>query len=148
MSNEVGLYGRANLIAFLRGCAQAADDNQLGVDQGRLLVNGDLMRQAADLLAHPRKLDEVKPPLRLPHGETRWVWAIENPDARCLIKVIQVQFDEGRWWVTAKHLPEVRGRDVGKSRNTLSHFWKMVTPVDGRIADLSNPISESQFGKV
>lgn len=35
-------------MRFLRGCAQAADEDELGVMQGRLLVNGDLMREAAD----------------------------------------------------------------------------------------------------
>jgi hypothetical protein len=36
------------LISFLRGCAEAADRGELGVNLGRLLVNGDLMREAAD----------------------------------------------------------------------------------------------------
>lgn len=36
------------LIRFLRGCADAADKKQLHVDLGLLLVNGDLMREAAD----------------------------------------------------------------------------------------------------
>jgi hypothetical protein len=36
------------LIRFLRGCATAADTGQLGVHLGRLMVNGDLMREAAD----------------------------------------------------------------------------------------------------
>lgn len=36
------------LIRFLRGCAEAADRDELGVMQGRLLVNGDLIREAAD----------------------------------------------------------------------------------------------------
>lgn len=36
------------LIRFLRGCAQAADMGELDVDRARLLVNGDLMREAAD----------------------------------------------------------------------------------------------------
>lgn len=36
------------LISFLRGCASAADNGQLGVELGRLMVNGDLMREAAD----------------------------------------------------------------------------------------------------
>lgn len=36
------------LIRFLRGCAEAADNGQLGVDQDQLLVNGQLMREAAD----------------------------------------------------------------------------------------------------
>lgn len=35
-------------MRFLRGCAQAADEGELGVMQGRLLVNGDLMREAAN----------------------------------------------------------------------------------------------------
>src|SRR5436853_605963 len=34
-----------------RGCADAADKGELGVDQQQLLVNGDLMREAADELA-------------------------------------------------------------------------------------------------
>ena len=38
----------AYLIRFLRGCAIAADENDLGLDVGRLMVNGDLMREAAD----------------------------------------------------------------------------------------------------
>lgn len=38
------------LIRFLRGCAQAADEGHLGVSLGELLVNGDLMREAADEL--------------------------------------------------------------------------------------------------
>lgn len=36
------------LISFLRACADAADKKQLHVDLGRLLVNGDLMKEAAD----------------------------------------------------------------------------------------------------
>lgn len=36
------------LILFLRGCAEAADQGQLGVEMSKLLVNGDLMREAAD----------------------------------------------------------------------------------------------------
>lgn len=35
-------------MRFLRGCAQAADEDELGVMQGRLLVNGELMREAAE----------------------------------------------------------------------------------------------------
>lgn len=36
------------LIAFLRGCASAADEGELGVEQCQLLLNGDLMREAAE----------------------------------------------------------------------------------------------------
>lgn len=36
------------LLSFLRGCAHAADEGLLGVDQGHLLVNGELMHEAAD----------------------------------------------------------------------------------------------------
>jgi hypothetical protein len=45
------------LINFLRGCAEAADTKQLHVDLGRLLVNGDLMREAADEfeVLHPKE---------------------------------------------------------------------------------------------
>src|SRR4051794_31273234 len=39
---------REYLIRFLRGCAGAADDGQLGIDQARLLLNGKLMAEAAD----------------------------------------------------------------------------------------------------
>lgn len=36
------------LVRFLRGCAEAADRDELGVMQQRLLLNGELMREAAD----------------------------------------------------------------------------------------------------
>lgn len=36
------------LISFIRGCAMAADQGQLDVAGARLLVNGDLMHEAAD----------------------------------------------------------------------------------------------------
>lgn len=39
---------RKYLISFLRGCASAADEGQLHVDLGKLLINGQLMREAAD----------------------------------------------------------------------------------------------------
>jgi hypothetical protein len=39
---------REYLIRFLRGCAVAADKNELGVELGRLMINGELMREAAD----------------------------------------------------------------------------------------------------
>lgn len=38
------------LIAFLRASADAADEGQLGVEHAKLLVNGDLMREAAAAL--------------------------------------------------------------------------------------------------
>jgi hypothetical protein len=40
------------LLTFLRGCAVAADKGQLGVEHGRLMLNGDLMREAADVFEH------------------------------------------------------------------------------------------------
>lgn len=36
------------LVRFLRGCAVAADKGQLGIEHGKLMLNGDLMREAAD----------------------------------------------------------------------------------------------------
>lgn len=38
----------AYLIAFLRGIADAADKDELGVIQQRMMLNGDLMREAAE----------------------------------------------------------------------------------------------------
>lgn len=38
----------AYLISFLRGCAQAADAKEIGAVNDRLLLNGDLLREAAD----------------------------------------------------------------------------------------------------
>jgi hypothetical protein len=43
------MYSRqVYLVSFLRGCADAADRGELGTELGRLLINGDLMREAAD----------------------------------------------------------------------------------------------------
>lgn len=38
------------LVRFLRGCAIAADKGQLGIEHGKLMLNGDLMREAANEL--------------------------------------------------------------------------------------------------
>lgn len=49
MAREIGEERRQEyLISFLRGCAHAADEGQLQVEQDRLLINGDLMHEAAD----------------------------------------------------------------------------------------------------
>lgn len=52
---------RKYLVRFLRGCSGAADLGELGVQLGRLLVNGDLMREAADLLEESApKIDRLR----------------------------------------------------------------------------------------
>ena len=40
-------YPREQQIVFLRAIAQAADDGDLGVDLGKMMINGDLMREVA-----------------------------------------------------------------------------------------------------
>ncbi len=47
---------REYLILFLRGCAGAVDDGHVQLELGRLLVNGDLMREAAEEF---EKLNEI-----------------------------------------------------------------------------------------
>jgi hypothetical protein len=86
--------------------------------------------------------------LRLPHNNTRWVWEIDKDHARCIVEVMEVRFNGEEWWVTTRHLPEVRGRDIGRAWNTLDRFWEAVTPIGGRRDDLSNPISEEQYRKM
>lgn len=87
------------------------------------------------------------PVLRLPHNGSQWVWEIDKDDARCLVKVVHSVFNGEEWWVKTHHLPEVRGRDIGTADVTLDHFWEVVTPVGGRIEDLSNPIDKKQYRK-
>ncbi len=50
---------REYLIRFLRGCADAADKNELHVDLSCLLVNGDLMREAADEFEKGNEFEKV-----------------------------------------------------------------------------------------
>lgn len=38
------------LISFLRACASAADEGNLGVEHGKLLANGELLRESAAAL--------------------------------------------------------------------------------------------------
>lgn len=52
---------REYLVRFLRGCASAADLDQIGAEMADdlrpLLVNGDLMREAADALEEMTRRD-------------------------------------------------------------------------------------------
>lgn len=50
----------AYLIKFLRGCADAADRGELGIGLRQVLLNGDLMREAADEFER-RVTDEAVP---------------------------------------------------------------------------------------
>lgn len=71
---------RQYLVRFLRGCAGAADDGQLGVDQGRLLVNGDLMREAADEFETLITSSPVKPLLGIKFTDSSGARIVLDPN--------------------------------------------------------------------
>lgn len=79
--------------------------------------------------------------LRLPHNGSRWVWEIDKVHAVALVEVKRVRFNGEEWWVTTRHLlvPD----DIGF--NELDRFWEAVTPIGGRLEDLSDPIDEGQY---
>lgn len=89
--------------------------------------------------------------LRLPHNNTRWVWEIEKSLARSLIEIVEVRWNGEEWWVKTRTLPtspdpsDPSNYDGKEYSNTLDRFWEAVTPVGGRLEDLSNPISEEQY---
>lgn len=81
------------------------------------------------------------PTLRLPHNGSRWVWEIDKEHARALLEVKEVRFNGERWWVTTYPLSEPDNLGL----NDLDRFWEAVTPIGGRVEDLSNPISQEQY---
>lgn len=88
---------------------------------------------------------------RLPNPNTRWVWEIDQPLARALIEVVKVQFNGEEWWVTTVTLPEAPTPMFGHveparmHENEVDRFWEAVTPVGGRIEDLSVRCSPEQY---
>jgi len=56
MSQDRQVY----LLHFLRGCATAADEDNLGVEVGRLMLNGQLMNEAADEFSRMKTALEPK----------------------------------------------------------------------------------------
>jgi len=78
---------------------------------------------------------------------------IEDDRARLLIEVDAVVFVNQKtgWVVYSKTLPEKPLAPSGLPREPTDHvaelddFWIGVTPVGGRLEDLSKPISEEQY---
>lgn len=80
-----------------------------------------------------RRVNSYDPNARLPKVGTWWVWEIDAPHARSLIKVVRVDWNGEEWWVFT-----TRGADPGDYfdmplANDLGRFWEAVTPVGGPI---------------
>lgn len=69
------------------------------------------------------------------------MWEIDKDHARELVEVRVVRFNGEEWWVTTRALSDPGGFGF----NDLDRFWEAVTPIGGRIEDLSNAISKEQY---
>jgi hypothetical protein len=103
----------------------------------------------------------TEPVLRLPHRNSRWVWEIDKDHARVLVEVIEVRFLGGEWGVHTRSLPDApdpmfngsfnsqpgRLSSPKEDWNDLDRFWEacLASPIGGRLDDLSNRISKSQY---
>lgn len=89
---------------------------------------------------------------RLPNPTTRWVWEIDSEYARVMVEVIKVEFNGEEWWVTTRSLPDSgplyfnsQPLSPKEFQNDLDRFWEAVTPIGGRLEDLSHEISPEQY---
>lgn len=90
--------------------------------------------------------------MRLPHEGSRWVWEIDDADQRNIIEVKEVRFNGEEWDVTTLTLPDAPIRSSLpqldppiEERHNLDRFWWHVTPIDGKLEDLSHEISPQQY---
>lgn len=84
---------------------------------------------------------------RLPNPHTVWLWGLDFTRARMLIEVIKVQFNGESWDAIFQTLPALTMEGGETFRVPMDKFWVHVTPVGGRIEDLSLPVDESQYIK-
>jgi hypothetical protein len=79
------------------------------------------------------KADSYNPNAPLPKPGTRWIWEINNPNARALVQVEEVTWNGEEWWVTTSTLlPRTESSPPGAESlayNDLSRFWEACIPV-------------------
>jgi hypothetical protein len=86
---------------------------------------------------------------RIPVIGSRWVWEIDQERGRALIEVLEVFWNGEEWWVRTRTLPEAPIpmlaplTDTQDHLNELDRFWEAVTPVGGRVEDLSRVAEET-----
>jgi hypothetical protein len=80
---------------------------------------------------------------RVPKVGTLWIWGIESPHGRQLVKVDEVFWNGEEWWVDCRVLagsvPIGEQNFIDESGvygNELDRFWEAATPVGGRVDDL------------
>ena len=72
---------------------------------------------------------------RRPNVGTVWVWELDQPHARSLIRVTDVRWNGEEWWVESESLlptnPPFPPNEAGvKALNDVSRFWEACIPVD------------------
>lgn len=82
------------------------------------------------------RVNSYDPDALLPKVGTRWVWEIDDPGARELIEVTEVNWNGEEWWVKTKSLlvGDTIPRSLGgrsEFLNDIGRFWEAVTPVGG-----------------
>lgn len=70
-----------------------------------------------------------------------WVWELDAPHARCLIRVIEVRWNGEEWWVRTEALLPAPLQTTATVYNDASRFAEAVTPV-GTATWTTHPVTD------
>lgn len=74
-------------------------------------------------------VDSYDPAAKVPEVDSVWVWELDAPHARCLIRVVEVRWNGEEWWVKSDALLTAPNQRAGACYNDASRFAESVTPV-------------------
>jgi hypothetical protein len=74
-------------------------------------------------------VDSYDPGAQVPEVGSAWVWELDAPHARCLIRVTEVRWNGEEWWVKTVALLPAPGQSAGPCYNDASRFAEAATPV-------------------
>lgn len=75
------------------------------------------------------KVDSYSPSARVPKVGSVWVWELDAPHARCLVRVVEVRWNGEEWWVKTEALLPLPLPTTSMVYNDASRFAEAVTPV-------------------
>lgn len=91
--------------------------------------------------------------LTFPLIGSRWIWEIDNPDARALVEVVSCTWNGEEWWVETRTLMHNKNFPPNEDEtiwNDLDRFWEACKPVlskiTGRTSEYKAMFNESKDG--
>lgn len=116
-----------NDSAVLR-CRHCAQEIRLGEEPDETLA--DVTQRAGGHTCRPRTIvDSYDRGAQVPQVGSVWVWELDDPLARCLIRVVEVRWNGEEWWIRTDALLPAPYQGTRLCYNDAGRFDEACTPV-------------------